>query len=166
MAMEIERKFLVHGSPWQELSITGTKYTQGYLSTDKDRVVRVRLCEPLAAQPSSTFTPKAFITIKSALSGISASEYEYAIPSEDARILLDTLATKPFIEKIRYKIPHEQHLWEVDVFLGINTGLVLAEIELSNEQESFMTPPWLGEEVSHDMRYKNVHLITNPFSTW
>ncbi len=159
MATEIERKFLVHGSPWQEMNIEGAKYTQGYLSTDPQRVIRIRLRQNGSQE-------NAFITIKSFVSALTAAEYEYAIPPEEARVLLDTLATPPLIEKIRYQIPHEEHIWHVDVFLGANAGLVVAEIELGSEAESFASPPWLGQEVSHDMRYKNVHLISNPYSQW
>ncbi len=181
MAMEIERKFLVHGCPWQELGLQGSKYTQGYLSTDKDRVIRVRLCEVLACAPTASVlsapsTPHdtavddththGYITIKSHISALAAKEYEYAIPAADARLLLDTLAQKPLIEKIRYTLPHNHHVWQIDFFLGLNAGLVMAEIELTSEEESFTKPAWLGEEVSHDLRYKNVHLHTHPFTAW
>ncbi len=189
MAMEIERKFLVHAKPWLETSVQGTQYTQGYLSTDKDRVIRVRLCErmgevvgevldeapekpdfasdtQITQSPCTQETATAYITIKSHVSALSATEYEYAIPPADARILLDTLAAQPLIKKIRYLIPHEKHIWHVDFFLGLNAGLVMAEIELNSETESFSRPSWLGEEVSHDMRYKNVHLHSHPFTTW
>ncbi len=166
MAMEIERKFLVHGEPWQELQIQGSVYTQGYLSTDKSRVIRVRLCEPQNPHDSHPDAPTAYITIKSSLSALAAAEYEYPIPVQDARILLDTLAEKPLIEKIRYAIAHEGHIWHVDSFMGLNAGLVIAEVELNSEEESFAIPPWLGKEVSLDMRYKNVHLHLHPFSTW
>ncbi len=159
MATEIERKFLVHGSPWQEMNIEGARYTQGYLSTDPQRVIRIRLRQK---GPDES----AYITIKSHLSALSSTEYEYAIPPHEARILLQTLAKQPLIEKIRYQIPHETHLWDVDVFLGANAGLVVAEVELGSEAESFATPTWIGQEVSHDMRYKNVHLINNPYSQW
>ncbi len=159
MGMEIERKFLVAGTPWQEFDILGIKYTQGYLSLDPARVVRIRLCEDAQKQ-------SAYITIKSALSALSAAEYEYAIPVDEARVLLDTLAEKPLIEKIRYCVPHINKTWEIDVFSGENAGLVVAEVELEHEDESFEKPAWVTREVTHDVRYKNSALTKNPFSTW
>ncbi len=170
MGMEIERKFLVQGSPWQEHESIGHKITQGYLSTDPQRTIRVRLCESAV----STFTSAvqesiqstAFITIKSHISTVSCHEFEYAIPPQEARILLDTLVHKPLIEKIRHRIVHEGHTWEIDVFSGSNAGLVLAEIELSHEEEVFFAPPWLLEEVTHNTQYKNSQLVHKPYSTW
>ncbi len=155
MATEIERKFLVIGKPWLENHIQGTAYTQGYLSTDPERVVRVRV----AAQ-------KGYLTIKAKASAMTCAEYEYEIPPDEAKALLETLALKPYIEKIRYKIPHGSHIWDVDIFSGANTGLVLAEIELTHEDEAFTKPQWLGDEVTKDMRYKNANLVTHPFSSW
>ncbi len=159
MGMEIERKFLVSGKPWQAFDIQGIKYTQGYLSTDPSRIVRVRLCEDAQQQ-------RAYITIKSALSALTASEYEYAIPFDDARTMLETLAATPLIEKIRYRIPHVNKVWEVDVFLGSNKGLVMAEVELEHELEEFEKPAWVTQEVSTDIRYKNSELAKTPFSNW
>ncbi len=159
MTVEIERKFLVYGAPWQELGIQGVKYIQGYLSTDPTRVVRVRVCQ-------KPHKEEAFITIKSSLTTLSASEYEYAIPTAEAHSMLQTVAHPTLIEKIRYHIPHEGNIWHVDSFLGDNAGLVTAEIELAQETQSFVKPAWIGDEISHEMRYKNVQLVQNPFSHW
>ncbi len=170
MGMEIERKFLVQGSPWQEHESIGQKITQGYLSIDPQRTIRVRLCEGVdstcMSNPQENMQNTAFITIKSHISTLSCHEFEYAIPPQEARILLDTLAHKPLIEKIRHRIAYEGHLWEVDLFLGSNAGLVLAEIELSHEEETFSPPPWLLEEVTHNTQYKNSQLVHTPYSTW
>ncbi len=155
MATEIERKFLVVGKPWIESHTQGTVYTQGYLSTDPERVIRVRMADS-----------KGYLTIKSKVSAMTCAEYEYEIPHDEAKALLETLALKPYIEKIRYKIPHGAHIWDVDVFSGENTGLVVAEIELKHENEAFTKPQWLGDEVTKDMRYKNANLATHPFSSW
>ncbi len=155
MGTEIERKFLVIGEPW--LGITGMHIAQGYLSTDKERVVRVR-----------TRGAKAYITIKAPVQGASfaRSEYEYEIPLDEGQIILNTLAKRPIIEKIRYHISYEGMMWEVDVFSGENAGLVLAEIELDTEAQAFVKPHWVGEEVTHDSRYLNSSLATCPYLTW
>ncbi len=176
MAMEIERKFLVKGSPWQENHSEGIRITQGYLCTDRERTIRIRLCQPMpcspaahkqAAQDQQAYGQEtAYITIKSFQSPLSNREYQYAIPPQEARVLLDTLAIPPLVEKIRYCIAHEGHMWEVDVFLGLNAGLVVAEIELSHEDEAFTKPAWLLEEVTYNTQYKNSQLVQKPFSTW
>ncbi len=173
MAMEIERKFLVQGAPWQEQASQGVKITQGYLCTDRERSIRIRLCEPMTTTTPSPTKNRAeysdctaFITIKSFVSALTTHEYEYAIPPQEARVLLDTLALSPPIEKIRHRIAHAGHTWEVDVFLGANAGLVVAEIELTQEDEAFAKPAWLLEEVTYNTQYKNSHLVHKPFSTW
>lgn len=154
MGKEIERKFLVTGDAWRELA-TGTFYRQGYLSTVKERTVRVR-----------TINDKGFLTIKGISVGATRAEYEYEIPVADANAMLNELCERPLVEKSRYKIKHEGHVWELDEFKGENQGLILAEIELSNEKESFTKPEWIGEEVTGDPRYFNSNLIKNPFTTW
>ncbi|MCG8508215.1 MAG: CYTH domain-containing protein [Rhodospirillales bacterium] len=154
MAKEIERKFLVAGEAWRELA-SGTVYRQGYLSTVKERTVRVR-----------TIDDKAYLTIKGATVGATRAEYEYEIPAADADEMLDDLCEKPIIEKTRYKIPHEGFTWEVDEFAGVNAGLVVAEIELADEAQAFSKPDWIGEEVSDDPRYFNANLIADPYTSW
>ncbi len=153
MATEIERKFLVSDSSWDDGS-EGTRMAQGYLSTDPGRSVRVRL----AAE-------QAWITIKGRTAGISRPEFEYPIPAEDAQELL-SMCLPEIIDKTRYRIPFGGHIWEVDVFHGANEGLVLAEVELAQESISPELPPWLGDEVSADFRFSNSSLSKQPFGTF
>jgi CYTH domain-containing protein len=154
VAKEIERKFLVSGEDWRALA-RGTRYRQGYLSTVKERTVRVR-----------TIDDRAFLTVKGVSVGATRSEYEYEIPAADADEMLNALCEKPIIEKNRYKIPLGGITWEVDEFLGVNEGLIVAEVELQSEDQSFPKPAWIGEDVTDDPRYFNANLIARPFSTW
>jgi CYTH domain-containing protein len=154
MAVEIEKKFLLTGADWKKLA-PGTTYRQGYLSTVKERTVRVR-----------TIAEKGFLTIKGISVGATRLEYEYEIPLEDANSLLDELCEKPLIEKNRYKIEFSGFTWEVDEFFGENDGLVVAEIELESEDQSFDKPEWVGAEVTGDARYFNSNLIKEPYSQW
>ena len=154
MAQEIERKFLVAGDAWRDLA-EGVVYRQGYLSTDSDRTVRVR-----------TVGAKGTLTVKGITVGATRTEYEYEIPVADADAMLDALCIRPLIEKTRHKIPFDGLVWEVDVFAGDNVGLVVAEVELSHEDQEFELPDWIGEEVTHDPRYYNANLIAHPFNTW
>ena len=152
MGIEIERKFLVTGSEWK--AAAGVSYRQGYLNRDKERVVRVRLAGE-----------KAFLTIKGKSAGATRAEYEYEIPATDAGQLLK-LCDGPLIEKIRRVIIHDGDKWEVDEFFGENSGLVVAEIELRSEEQTFTRPNWLGTEVTDDSRYYNSSLSSHPFSKW
>ena len=154
MAKEIERKFLIKSGAWQP-QVDGTKIRQGYLSSLKERVVRVR-----------TKGAKAFITIKGITKGITRSEFEYEIPVEDADLLLTNLCEQPLVEKTRYNEEHNGHVWEIDMFFGANKGLVVAEVELTEENEKLEIPVWVGEEVSSDPRYFNSNLIQNPYCKW
>lgn len=154
MAEEIERKFLVNGNAWRELA-TGTLFSQGYLSTDKHRTVRVRIQHDQAT-----------LTIKGLTAGISRSEFEYPIPLADAQMMLEKLAEQPIIKKYRYRIPVDDVVWEVDEFLGANQGLIIAEVELLSPDQVLQLPTWIGKEVSHDPRYYNNNLVKQPFSTW
>ena len=154
MAKEIERKFLVIGEAWRALA-AGTAYRQGYLSTVKERTVRVR-----------TIDASGFLTIKGISVGATRVEYEYEIPAADANEMLDDLCEKPIIEKNRYKIPFAGMTWEVDEFFGVNNGLIVAEIELTDEAQAFEKPDWIGDEVTGDPRYFNSNLIAKPFTTW
>jgi len=151
--LEIERKFLVNAEKWNSKS-TGEQIIQGYLSTDKERVVRVRIKGA-----------KAFLTIKGNPEGISRTEIEYEIPVEDARVLLEMCLDNP-IEKIRYEEDVAGKLWEIDVFSGKNKGLILAEVELESENETVEIPAWVTEEVSTDKRYYNAWLSNHPFLSW
>jgi len=154
MGTEIERKFLVVGDEWRRLG-TGSAYWQGYLVSEPGRVVRVRIAGE-----------QGFLTIKGATTGISRPEFEYPIPVEDARELLETLCDRPFIQKTRYRVPWEGLVWEIDEFQGDNQGLIIAEIELPNADHPLILPTWIGEEVSHDPRYYNANLVKLPFSKW
>ena len=154
MAKEIERKFLVNTSRWKPQG-AGTHFKQGYLNSQKERVVRVRI-----------EGDKAKLTIKGVTTGVTRSEFEYAIPVDDAAILLDQLCEKPLIDKHRHVETHEGHRWEIDVFHGENEGLVLAEVELASEDERVELPPWAGPEVSSDPRYFNSNLLKNPYRNW
>jgi CYTH domain-containing protein len=154
MAQEIERKFMITGEAWRELA-KGTAYRQGYLSTVKERTVRVR-----------TIDDKGFLTIKGITVGATRAEYEYEIPAGDANEMLDDLCEQPIIEKKRYKVPLDGFIWEIDEFGGVNEGLIVAEIELESEDQKFNKPDWIGDEVSGDPRYFNSNLIANPFTTW
>lgn len=151
---EIERKFLVRDDCWRKLGVP-VLFRQGYLAADKQRVVRVRLQGD-----------QAVLTIKGETHGLTRTEFNYPIPRADAEIMLETLALKPLITKWRTTIEHAGHFWEVDEFLGDNTGLIVAEIELSREDEPFTKPAWIGEEVTGDPRYGNASLIRHPYTAW
>jgi adenylate cyclase len=154
MGREIERKFLVKRDVWKPRD-EGTWYKQGYLNSQKERVVRVRIAGT-----------KAMLTIKGLTKGVSRSEFEYPIPVEDAAVLLDQICEQPVIEKHRHRETHGGHTWEIDVFHGENDGLVVAELELTSESEAFDRPAWLGAEVSSDPRYFNSNLLKNPYKNW
>lgn len=154
MGKEIERKYLVDTTKWTPQG-GGTHFKQGYLNSQKERVVRVRI-----------EGDRARLTIKGVSAGISRSEFEYEIPIEDARILLDSLCEQPLIDKHRHREIHGGKTWEIDVFHGDNEGLVVAEIELATEDESFDTPAWALREVSSDPRYFNSNLLKHPFKDW
>lgn len=154
MGKEIERKFLVDTTKWQPRD-GGTHFKQGYLSSQKERVVRVRI-----------EGERAKLTIKGVSVGVTRSEFEYPIPVEDAATMLDHLCEQPLIDKQRYKEVHGGKVWEIDVFHGDNQGLVVAEIELATEDEPFEIPPWALREVSADARYFNANLIRHPFKDW
>jgi len=154
MGKEIERKYLVKSTEWKNLA-KGTSYRQGYLSTVKERTVRVR-----------TIDEKGFLTIKGITVGASRAEYEYEIPAADANAMLSNLCEKPLIEKNRYKIAHAGLTWEVDEFFGDNDGLIVAEVELTSEDQKIELPVWIGEEVTSDPRYFNSNLTKNPYKNW
>ncbi|MHC1706479.1 MAG: CYTH domain-containing protein [Bacteroidales bacterium] len=154
MGVEIERKFLVKGDAYRQ-ALEKVRIVQGYLSTDPDRVVRVR-----------TWGPKGFLTIKSRRQGISRSEYEFEIDPGTALEMIQELCFHPVIDKTRYIIDYKGYTWEVDEFYGENEGLVVAEIELPAEDTVFECPAWVGEEVTQDRRYYNSALVYRPFSKW
>ena len=154
MGTEIERKFLMKNDSWRSLA-KGTKYRQGYLNSTKERVVRVR-----------TIDDKGFLTIKGITTGATRVEYEYEIPDVEATAMLDELCEKPLIEKNRYKIALGGFTWEVDEFFGENQGLIVAEVELESEDQTFEKPDWIGQEVTGDPKYFNSNLIQNPYLKW
>lgn len=154
MGKEIERRFLVNGDGWRSLGV-GVDYKQGFLSTVKERVVRVRIAGT-----------KATLTIKGVTEGITRLEFEYEIPLTDAQRMLDLLCERPWIEKTRHRIVLGDLVWEVDEFHGENQGLIMAEVELSDEHQAIELPSWVGKEVSHDSRYYNANLVQTPFSLW
>lgn len=154
--IEIERKFLVKSQAFKDEAFNKTHIKQGFLSTDKERTVRVRLKGE-----------KGFLTIKGASSndGLSRFEWEKEISNKDVEQLFK-LCKKGIIDKIRYEVKLGNHIFEIDEFFGDNEGLVLAEIELNTEDEAFEKPNWLGKEVTGDIRYYNSQLSNHPFKTW
>jgi adenylate cyclase len=153
MGIEIERKFLVKNDSWKQFATGGMACKQGYLVAGKEKTVRVRILGNAA-----------FLTIKGATTGIQRAEFEYEIPVSDAEQMMELCGNR--IEKTRYLIRHMGMTWEVDVFEGANTGLIMAEIELESEDQVFDWPSWCGEEVSGDRRYYNACLAEHPFINW
>lgn len=154
--IEIERKFLVKNETFKSESIKKQLITQGYLSSDPKRSVRIRICEQ-----------NAYITIKgqTSESGTSRYEWEKEINIEDAKQLM-LLCREGVVTKIRHLIPFKNHTFEVDEFLKDNSGLVIAEVELSNENEDFERPRWLGKEVTGIKKYYNSQLSQNAYVNW
>jgi adenylate cyclase len=160
MATEIERKFLVTGDGWRDQADQGVRYRQGYLTSlapggEAKVSIRVRM------QGSA-----AYLNIKSATLGIRRQEFEYPIPAADAKAMLEKLCVGAVVEKTRYHVTCQEHVWEIDVFHGDNAGLIVAELELTDEHEVFARPAWLGDEVSEDTRYYNVCLAQHPYKDW
>lgn len=155
MPKEIERKFLVRDDSWRKHAGASEHYRQGYLGGSPACSVRVRVSGD-----------RAWLSVKGRTEGVTRQEYEYGIPARDAEEILETLAEGRLIEKDRYIVEHEGHTWEIDEFLGENAGLIVAEIELSDPDEPFARPEWLGAEVSHDARYYNANLTNHPYATW
>ena len=154
MAIEIERKYLVTSDAWRESAEEGIRYVQGYMPTENGTTLRIRIAGPAA-----------YLTIKGRRTGISREEFEYPIPLADAEELLK-LCRQPYIDKHRYIVNYAGDRWEVDVFAGLNEGLVMAELEIPSEDYSFEIPEWVGDDVSTEFRYTNVQLSLNPFTEW
>ncbi len=154
MSIEIERKFLITGDNYKKLT-GGVIIHQGFLNSNKERVVRVRI-----------MGEKAYLTIKGITIGATRKEFEYEIPLDEAREMLDELCEKPAIKKHRYTVVRDGFKWEVDEFHGDNEGLVLGEIELEDEGQIFPKPDWVGEEVTGDPKYYNINLVKNPYKNW
>ncbi|MFO7603725.1 MAG: CYTH domain-containing protein [Gammaproteobacteria bacterium] len=155
MAKEIEKKFLLRNADWRAAVQRSRQFIQGYLLGSEQASVRIRL-----------EGEQAYINIKSATLGVSRDEYEYAIPLQDAREMLERLCEKPLIAKIRHEVMYASKKWEIDEFQQENAGLIVAEVELTSVDEPVIMPPWVGEEVSADTRYYNVCLVRQPYSTW
>ena len=157
MGKEIERKFLVSFLPE---GMGGTNMRQGYLQPEKERAVRVRTVQKDGSR-------KGVLTIKGigSESGMSRYEFETEIPVPDADYLL-SLCDKPLIEKTRYKYDYEDLTWEIDEFHGVNDGLVVAEVELESEEQKLKKPNFIGEEVTGQVKYYNMMLLKNPYTTW
>ncbi|WP_299054370.1 CYTH domain-containing protein [uncultured Polaribacter sp.] len=156
MSVEIERKFLVKNDDFKSESYSKKYLKQGYLNTDKNRTVRIRISDKTA-----------FITIKgkSNNAGTTRFEWEKEIQMQEAEALL-LLCEPSIVEKTRYLVKAEPHTFEVDVFAGDNKGLIIAEIELKNETEKFIKPDWLADEVTGNVKYYNSNISKNPFKNW
>lgn len=154
--LEIERKFLVKSEDYKALATKQYQIVQGFLNSNPERVVRVRIKEN-----------KGFLTVKgkSDISGLFRFEWEVEIPLVDAENLLK-ICEKGIIEKNRYEIIFEGKTFEVDEFFGDNKGLIIAEVELEDKLETFKRPNWLGDEVTGQTKYYNSNLIENPYTKW
>ncbi|WP_291098452.1 MULTISPECIES: CYTH domain-containing protein [unclassified Flavobacterium] len=154
--IEIERKFLTTSDAFKREAFAQNRIAQGYLSSVPERTVRVRIKGD-----------KGFLTIKGASneSGISRFEWEKEIPVDEAQKLL-LLCEKGVIDKTRFEVKIGNHIFEVDEFYGENEGLIIAEIELGSETETFEKPSWLGKEVTNDNRYYNSYLSSHPYAKW
>jgi adenylate cyclase len=159
MAIEIERKFLLKNENWKsrvtETFLIKQGYLQSGLQASQKSSVRVRIANK-----------QANINIKSVDLTMVRQEYEYDIPLHDAEQMLTTLCDDAVINKTRYYVPYKSHLWEIDIFEGLNAGLQIAEIELTSVDENFEIPDWIGEEVTHDERYYNIYLLKHPYQQW
>lgn len=155
MADEIERKFLVANQGWCSHVFKKSRIKQGYIAVNERCAVRIRITDT-----------EALLTIKSAGLAISRKEYEYAIAADEALEMMERFCPKQYVEKTRHYVRHQHSVWEVDVFEGLNQGLVLAEIELESVSDSISLPDWVGEEVSTEARYLNNNLAVKPFQTW
>ena len=153
MAKEIERKFLVRGDAWRT-GISGMLYRQGYIPA-QGCSVRVRMTEETG-----------YLTIKARDQGITRTEFEYAIPLSDASEMLERFCAGTLIEKIRYRVEYAGLIWEIDEFMGANAGLIVAEVELEHENQTFEKPEWVGAEMTHDRRYLNSSLAKQPYCLW
>ena len=154
MAIEIERKFLVNGNSYLEQYSKHLKISQTYIFIEDNRVLRVRKIDD-----------RYIFSLKIGLSQIKRLEFEYEIPKSDADMIIAN-SKYNLVEKDRYYVEHDQKVWEIDVFKGLNEGLVVAEIELQNESDEFLKPSWVGEEISDVEKYLNYNLSKNPYSQW
>ncbi len=154
MGIEIERKFIIDINKLPPLT-NGYTIKQGYIQTEDYTTVRVRIRNK-----------DAFLTIKGKNRGASRLEFEYPIPLQDANDMLEALCQSSLVEKTRYLVKYEGHIWEVDIFEGRNKGLIVAEVELDSEDEAFKLPNWVTKEVTDDIRYFNSNLVKHPYCDW
>ncbi len=155
MPKEIERKFLLKNDNWRRAVVSKTRLVQGYFISTGGPGIRVRIAGDAG-----------FLTIKGELKNFTRSEFEYRIPAAEAEAMLREFCGTRLVEKYRYLVRVGKHVWEVDEYLGLNSGLYTAEIELASEEEEFERPDWLGKEVSLDRRYGNGSLAQKPFTKW
>lgn len=155
MAIEIERKYRVSNDNWRDNVHESHHIRQGYLATTDRSSTRIRISDQQAT-----------LNIKQAIPGTTRLEYEYIIPISDAEVLLDTLCERPLLEKTRHIIIHGDLTWEIDEFHGDNQGLIIAEVELTDENQAFTQPAWLGAEVTNEIRFYNVSLLAKPYCQW
>jgi len=155
MPTETEHKYLVNLELWQQIIPDKSVHIkQAYLLTDPNKTIRIR-----------TAGNSGFLTIKGKTIGASRPEFEYEIPIEEANQLIESFCSE-LIEKTRHYVVHENKTWEVDVFEGMNAGLIVAEIELEDEHEKYIKPNWITQDVTDDRRYANSNLSLNPFTIW
>jgi adenylate cyclase len=155
MAVEIERKFRVIDDAWRASISSSTLLRQGYLANTARASIRVRLAGE-----------QGWLSVKAMTPGRARAEYEAAISVADTNEMLATLCEGPLVEKWRHIVPHAGNHWEIDEFLGENSGLVIAELELESVQQSFARPDWLGVEVTDELRYFNFRLSQEPYCRW
>lgn len=151
MMLEIERKFLVANDLWRASARPAVRYRQGYLAKTLVSTTRVRWCGGATAE----------LTVKSQRRGLARDEFTYPIPASEAEAMLQGLCDGRVLEKDRHLVDHDGMTWSIDVYRGAAEGLVVAEIELDDEDQRFSTPPWLGAEISHDPRYGNFSIAVN-----
>ncbi|MEO5643408.1 MAG: CYTH domain-containing protein [Bacteroidia bacterium] len=155
MIIEIEHKYLVKAERWKQVTpFKIVPIRQAYLSKDPEKTIRIRVAGD-----------KGFITIKGKSVGASRPEYEYEIPLAEAEELIKNFCNN-LIEKTRHYVLYENKTWEVDIFEGLNSGLIIAEIELNAENEEYSKPDWIDHDVTTDKKYANSNLTVNPFTTW
>lgn len=151
MAHEIERKFLVADDSWRSAAVEPVDMKQGYFDTADEVTVRIRTRKPIRGDQQ----PRATLCIKGRAEGLTRPEFEYEVPFDDASAMLELFCDERIVEKTRFHVTHDDHLWEIDAFGGTHDGLVVAEVELESEDEAISRPPWLGSEVTDDPAYLN-----------
>jgi len=164
MAIEIERKFLIHGDQWREEVQSSLHMRQAYIASASAATVRVRTAQTINTQ--SPQPEQAWLTLKGTTGGLARLEYEYSIPPADAIEIMQQLVDSGVIEKTRHLLVFSGNEWVIDEFHAANDGLLVAEIELTAEDHRFELPAWAGSEVTTDYRYSNKHLSINPWPNW